>query len=87
MKLNYEFALREIMGEYILVPVGESALRFSGMITTTEVGAFLWRHLPEVHREEELVRLVIEDYEIDRETAEADIGEFLQKLREMGILE
>lgn len=87
MNIKYEFAVREIMGDYILVPIGQSALAFAGMITTTEVGAFLWKHLPSAQDEEELVELLLNEYDVDRETASADTAEFLQKLREMGILE
>lgn len=87
MNIKYEFAVREIMGDYILVPIGQSALAFAGMVTTTEVGAFLWKHLPSAQDEEELVELLLNEYDVDRETASADTAEFLQKLREMGILE
>ena len=41
MKLKYEFAVREIVDEYVMVPLGASALEFSGMISTSETGAFL----------------------------------------------
>ena len=37
MKLKYEFSVREIAGDYVLVPLGEAALKLSGMITTNEV--------------------------------------------------
>ena len=87
MKINYECAVREIMDEYIFVPMGESALAFSGMITTTEVGAFIWKHLPEAKDENELVEKILAEYDTDRETAAADLAEFLQKLREMGIMD
>ena len=33
MRVSQELILREIAGEHILVPVGEAALRFQGMIT------------------------------------------------------
>ena len=45
MRINKEFVLREIAGDYILVPVGDTALEFNGLITLNEVGAFLWGKL------------------------------------------
>lgn len=41
MKISKEFILREIAGEYILVPVGKTALTFNGLVTVNEVGAHL----------------------------------------------
>ena len=32
MKISKEFILREIAGEYILVPVGKTALTFNGLV-------------------------------------------------------
>ena len=42
MKISKEFILREIAGEYILVPVGKTALTFNGLVTVNEVGALIW---------------------------------------------
>ena len=45
MKLKYEFAVRCVVGEHLLIPMGEGALAFSGMIATSETGAFLAQQL------------------------------------------
>lgn len=87
MKIKQELITREIAGEVILVPVGQSVLENNGLFALNELGAFLWKHLPEVDNESALVDLVLAEYEVDRETAAADTAEFLQKLRDMGILE
>ena len=39
--------MREIAGEYILIPVGAAALEFQGIMTLNESGLFLWRMLQE----------------------------------------
>lgn len=87
MKLKYEFNVREIVGEYVLVPVGEAALNFGGMITTGEVGALLIDALKNDISRDELVSAVLAEYEVDAKTAEADVDEFLAKLTELGIVE
>ena len=87
MKLKYEFVVREIVGEYVLVPVGEAALRFGGMITTSEVGAFLINALKNDVSRDELIDAVLAEYEVDAKTAETDVDEFLAKLDELGIIE
>ena len=87
MKLKYEFVVREIMGEYVLVPSGDAALEFGGMITTSEVGSFLITHLKEDVTEDVLVDKLMSEYEVDRETAAADVTEFLSKLKQLEIIE
>lgn len=68
MKLKYEFAVREIMGEYVMVPLGAGALEFSGMISTTETGATLVEALKEHVTYQELLQRLLEEYEIDEAT-------------------
>ncbi|HIV69129.1 MAG TPA: PqqD family protein [Candidatus Butyricicoccus stercorigallinarum] len=87
MKLKYEFSVREIAGEVVLVPLGEAALKLSGLITTNEVGAFLIENLREDTTQERLVQAVCEDFDIAPETAAADVDSFLARLREFDMLE
>ena len=87
MIIKKELITREVAGEIILVPVGKSVLESNGLFALNEVGAFLWNCLPEAKSEDELVEQILAEYDIDRETAAADVAEFLQKLRDMGILD
>lgn len=87
MKISKEFAMREIAGNYIVIPVGEKSMDFNAMITLNETGAFLWKQLEEEKNEQELLNLMLEEYEIDDKTAEADLEKFVEKLDAAGILE
>lgn len=87
MKMKYEFAVRDIAGDYVLVPLGEAALHFSGMITTSDVGAFIVRTLTEETSLEELTGKLMEEYNVDAETAAADLKEFTDQLRKLELLE
>ena len=86
MKVNGELILREIAGENILIPVGATALRIQGMISLTESGVRLWNRLQTECTEEDLVDAVLEEYDVDRETAEADVQAFLNQLRALELL-
>ena len=86
MKLKYEFAVREIVGEYVMVPLGTSALEFSGMISTSETGAFLVEALKHDVTREELLNKVLDNYDVDEQTAAADLDEFLELLRKLNVL-
>ena len=87
MKIDKSFILREIAGDYVIVPTGETALQFNGLITVNEVGAFLWEKLQEEITEQELVQAVLAEYEVDADTAQKDVSEFLDYLVKGSILE
>lgn len=86
MKASNEFILREIAGEYILVPVGTAAVQFNGLITLNETARTIFLALAQERTVEELTDAVIAEYEVDRETARADVEAFLQQLRQVGAL-
>ncbi|MCI6044729.1 PqqD family protein [bacterium] len=87
MKVDKEFVLREIAGDYVIIPIGRTVLSFNGLITVNEIGAFLWNLLQEDVTKEDLVAKVLDEYEVDEETAREDIQEFLDTLVSGGILE
>lgn len=87
MKLKYEFVERLIVDEYVLVPAGEAARTFGGMITTSEVGATIMRALRQDVSQAELLALLMAEYDVDEQTASSDLNEFVQQLRELNVLE
>lgn len=86
MKISKEFALREIAGNYIVVPFGKNSVSFKAMITLNETGAFLWRQIEEERTEQELLTALLEEYDIDSETAKGDIASFIEKLKSANII-
>lgn len=82
MKANKDMMMREIAGEYILVPVGEAAMEFQGIMTLNGSGLFLWRMLQEECTEEKLILALTEEYEVDIPTAQADVKKFLFQLEQ-----
>ena len=86
MKIEKEYILLEIAGDYIIDPVRAADLEFNGMITVNETGAFLWEKLREGTTREELLHAMLEEYEVSEKEAEADIQEFLQMLQKNKIL-
>ena len=86
IRIEKEYVLRQIGDDYIIVPVGKTTLSFNGMITVNETGAFLWEQLIKGTNKEELLRTLIETYEVTQEEAERDIDEFLDVLYKNNIL-
>lgn len=86
MTIKKELIRREIAGEVILVPVGKTALENNGLFTLNELGGFLWDRLPQAESEHDLLRAVLEEYDVPESQALEDIREFLAQLTRMGIL-
>lgn len=87
MRLNCKFTVRNIMDEYVVVPVGESALKVSGLLTTNEVGAFVLDALREEISGEQLLEKVLAEFDVDAQTAEQDLKELLQTLDKLALLD
>lgn len=87
MKVSNEFIMRDIAGEFILVPVGAAASKFNGLITMNEVGKYIFEQLATEHTLPQLVEKITAEYDVDADTALADAQEFLQQLRQIGALD
>jgi hypothetical protein len=87
MKIKDGFMLRQIVGTWIVVPIGERVVNFNGMITLSETGAFLWKQLEEGKNSEEMLTSLLNDYEVDEKTARGDIEKFLEGLKSGGLAE
>lgn len=86
MKASNEMIIREIAGEHILIPVGQTAMKVHGMISLSESGLLLWRKLQKGCSESDLVECILKEYDIDREVAVDDVKAFIEQMREVGIL-
>ena len=85
MRIEKAFVLREIAGDYIIIPTGSTVLEFNGLVTVNEVGVTLWNMLQEEVTMDELVQGILNEYDVEQEVARNDIQEFLDKLIEGGI--
>lgn len=87
MKIKDGYLLREVAGSHIVVPFGEGTMDFSGVISLNGVGAFLWNKLENECSSESLLEAVLAEYDIDMETAQKDIEEFIENLKGADLLE
>lgn len=87
MHVISSFFIREIAGERIAVPAGAAAAKFSGIISLNETGAFLLAALSAEQTEDSLLAAMLDEFDIDADTARADIAVFLASLRSLGLLE
>ena len=73
MKRSGDFLLRQVAGKYVLVPVGEAAVKFPGMITVNESGSYIWQLLESEQTMAALVDAITLRYEVDRAQAQLDV--------------
>lgn len=86
MKIAKEFILREIAGECVLIPTGATTQEFNGLITLSETAKFIWENIEKVDSFQEMISLILENYEIDEESATKDAWEFINQLTGKGFV-
>jgi len=74
---------RTIGGQCVLVPLAERGADLDSIFNLNRVAAFVWEKLDGRHTTADLVDVVVERFEVDRERAEADTLELLETLREI----
>ncbi|WP_133964717.1 PqqD family protein [Eubacterium limosum] len=87
MRIKEGYMLREAAGETVVVPFGEEALNFQGIISLNETGALLWKQLEQGCEKKDLVQALLDEYEVDAETAEKDVNEFLKLSGDAGLID
>ena len=85
MKLKGDFIVREVAGQIVALPTGEN-LDPNMMITLNEVGKFIWQQLDSDTDEAAIVSEILKEYDVDRQTAEEAVSDFIKKLREYKVL-
>ena len=86
MKIRDGFLLRQVAGQYVVIPTGETTVDLNLMITLNETGAFLWEKLQAETTEEALVSALCAEYEVDAATAADHVRQFVAKLCDHDIL-
>ena len=87
MKIKGELLIREVAGEIIAIPVGQTALRFNGMICLNEVSKQIWSEIQAGKTKEAILENILQEYDVSAEEAAADLDAFLMQLRENDLLE
>ena len=81
MKIKEGFLLRQVAGQTVVLPTGDE-LDLNMMITLNGTGAFLWELLQNETTEEEMVKALLAEYDVDEARARESVAAFVNKLRE-----
>lgn len=87
MKINKNFLLRKVADKNVLVPFGDGAFDFNGIVTLNETAKFLWEKCEDGSTIADLEAALMDEYKIDKETAAKAVEIFVNKMKEAGCLD
>lgn len=87
MKLINGMITDQASGEFVAVATGEASRVFNGLIKHNQTANFLLEQLMAETSEEQLVHALLNKYDVPEKTARKDIHDFLEKLRNSGLLD
>ncbi len=88
MKLTEGFELRTLAGHNIAVPASSKNIDFSHVLILNETALTLWKHMAKGDfTANDLARVLTGTYEVSQEEATADVGQLLENMRELGMIE
>ena len=87
MKIKEGFIVRTVAGSNIVLPIGEQTVAFDGIMTINETGMFLWKLLIKGAEREELVKAILDEYEVTEQIASRYVDLFIEKLVGAGLVE
>lgn len=86
MELSSNYEIVEIADELLAIPVGEKAKECRDVFTFSKAGAFLLKKMKKSIHIQELVDLLLEEYQLDVQTATLDVEQFIASLIDAGII-
>ncbi|HIU89643.1 MAG TPA: PqqD family protein [Candidatus Caccomonas pullistercoris] len=88
MKLKKGFELRDVCGEKVIVAQGLEHIDFSKIVSLNESAALLWEKLQGKEFDASTAAaLLIEEYDVDSATAQADASRLLDHWKKIGVVE
>ena len=78
-RIHPDFALREIAGEYAIVPLGEETVFSNTMMTPNKTAAFLWKSFSKPSTEEDVVSRALEQFNGDEMAIRRDVKRFISE--------
>jgi len=87
MKRKDDFVKQNVGGENLLVPIGAQVMDLNGIIVLNETASFIWDLLEKDRTEEELIKALTEEYEIDPQSAKEDVNKFVSEITKLKLIQ
>ena len=81
------FVLRNVADEYIVMPTGGNIAKFDGAVVLNDVSAFIFEKLLNPTSKEDIVTALVDEYDVDAQTAAKDVDALVCEFEKMGIIE
>ena len=82
-----DLVTRKVGDESVIVPVRSHVADLDAVVTLNPVGARIWELLDGRRNLEAIAGTICEEFEVEPETARADVGEFVRSLEEAKLVE
>ena len=79
--------VRKFGDKYVIVAIDDMADEFHSLITLNDTGLFIWKLIEKGTDANKILGNILSTYDIDEETAKADIQNFIESARKAGILD
>ena len=86
-KTKGTYVLRQIAGEFLAIPISNEAGDDSNIVILNPVSQIIWGKIENGASFNEILEVVTTEFDVSKEEAAADIKEFLDGLKEAGLLE
>lgn len=89
MKLRKGLKLREVAGQFVIVPTGAAVREVTDIVYISSSAAYLWNYMEQHEfQQDDLVDQIMNHFTgVTREQAGADVKAFLEVLREHNVLD
>jgi hypothetical protein len=78
---------RKTGNEYVLVPITNNIADMNSVYTLNETGAFIWEQIDGKRSVEEIIAMLIVEYDIDKQKAESDVFNFIDDMSKYLIIQ
>lgn len=82
-KIKNRFATRMVGDDLVVVPLVNNVAQMERLYTFNETAGFLWEQLSAGTTTESLITMLLDNFEVERDRAEADVRNFLDKIQEI----
>lgn len=85
-RINPDYVLRQIGGEYAIVPVGNACRIQNAVMTPNETAVFLWQTFIEPNTENNAVQMALAEFEAPEGEIRSGVARFVQETLHYKIL-
>lgn len=87
MKIKEGFVLREVMGNNVIIAVGNASRDFRGMVQLNASAAEIWKYIAQGYTKESIVDAMAQKYDADKDVIAADVERSIDMFAANGMIE